>query len=217
MQYKEPQRGEFAFDEMMGTTSRGAGHYRVKRTVMDAIDSVAPPTATERRSQLFQELHVLSDSEFQAAMQREGMPSRADYIIAEGVSTLLAEMNATNQEKTRIGRVACNALLRGATYHVDRLTTDTVILGEYYRRLAHGDNLYEFMPQLGVVMFVVSLLRAGGAVHPVKLTRHEGRNNRRRSSATTLPREQNYWKLDQDSFNNIYRLIDSVFKDSEVA
>jgi len=64
------------------------------------------------------------------------------------------------------------------------------------------------------VTFAVSLLRAGGATHPVELTKYQGRNRTRRAVAA-MPREQNYWTLARHSYEIIYRLLDSVFKDEE--
>ena len=96
------------FSQMVGTTSRAAE--RAVNTVLGCIDSVAKTPA--RESALMQEL--VSHSRFQAALQASGMPSRADWLIAEGVASELAHYRENNLHKTQHGRIANNAIARAA-------------------------------------------------------------------------------------------------------
>ena len=96
------------FSQMVGTTSRAAE--RAVNTVLGCIDRVAKTPA--RESALMQEL--VSHPRFQAALQASGMPSRADWLIAEGVASELAHYRENNLHKTQHGRIANNAIARAA-------------------------------------------------------------------------------------------------------
>ena len=96
------------FSQMVGTTSRAAE--RAVNTVLGCIGRVAKTPA--RESALMQEL--VSHSRFQAALQASGMPSRADWLIAEGVASELAHYRENNLHKTQHGRIANNAIARAA-------------------------------------------------------------------------------------------------------
>ena len=71
---------------MLGTTSRAEEDTVAK--VLQSIAKHAP--SVERRKELI--CGLIDTADFQAALQENGMPSRADRIITAGIASVLTEL-----------------------------------------------------------------------------------------------------------------------------
>jgi hypothetical protein len=106
---------DIPFSAQLGTTTRALQTAGTK--VLNFIDQIARTDA--RKQELMTEL--VTHPRFQAAIQAEGMPSRADWLIAEGVKAQLQEFQEGNLHKTVHGRVASNAVVRAAVCKMGEL------------------------------------------------------------------------------------------------
>ena len=112
--YSENSR-DTPFSAQLGTTSRLLQE-AVSR-VVNVIDDIA--RTPQRKEELMHGL--IHHPQFQAAIQAEGMPSRSDWLITEGVKSQLQEFKQDHLHKTVHGRVASNAVIRAAVCKMGQL------------------------------------------------------------------------------------------------
>ena len=98
------------FSEQLGTTSRGLQH--AVNDVLENIHAIAPEASGKRYDELMAGL--IHHPEFQMALQAQGMPSRADFLIAEGVVWQLGEIRQEGVARHYHGRGAANSIARAA-------------------------------------------------------------------------------------------------------
>ena len=105
------------FSEQLGTTSRGLQH--AVNDVLENIHAIAPEASGKRYDELMAGL--IHHPEFQMALQAQGMPSRADFLIAEGVVWQLGEIRQEGVARHYHGRGAANSIARAAACRVNEL------------------------------------------------------------------------------------------------
>ena len=105
------------FSEQLGTTSRGLQH--AVNDVFENIHAIAPEASGKRYDELMAGL--IHHPEFQMALQAQGMPSRADFLIAEGVVWQLGEIRQEGVARHYHGRGAANSIARAAACRVNEL------------------------------------------------------------------------------------------------
>ena len=90
-----------------------------------------------------------------------------------------------------------------------------VFKGYYYDRVTRGDELlYEYMPDLGLFILPVSMLRAGGTADPVILV--EDLLQRRTSRHQGSSDSRKYFRLELQCKQAIEYLIHHVYQDKDV-
>ena len=78
--------------------------------MVNIIDDIA--RTPQKKEELMHGL--IHHPQFQAAIQVEGMPSRSDWLITEGVKSHLQEFKHDHLHKTVHGRAASNTVIRAA-------------------------------------------------------------------------------------------------------
>ena len=112
--YSENSRGT-PFSAQLGTASR-----LLQETVSRVANGINDIARTPQRKEEL--MHgLIHHPQFQAAIQAEGMPSRSDWLITEGVKGQLQEFKQDHLHKTVHGRVASNAVIRAAVCKMGQL------------------------------------------------------------------------------------------------
>jgi hypothetical protein len=122
--YREPQRGEYLWDDLGGHADPGKSLRQAVSTVWQAIEQAANPSESDhpniqtKRDELIAAL--FDRTEVNDAMVRMEKPTLAHQVIADGVSCKLEQMREAHVHKGEYGRVAHNAVMQAAVCRVGK-------------------------------------------------------------------------------------------------
>ena len=121
--YAAAHKGELLWSEYDGHTKPGEALQRAVAQVWKVIDKVANPynsghaNIAIRRDELI--CALLDQEEVQATLVRQGRPTVAHQLVADGVAHKLCQMRDAQVHKGEYGRVAYNAVMMAAVAKVE--------------------------------------------------------------------------------------------------